>query len=79
MTAYLGDIGAGRSPSCSPVSGWSGANATALAENMKQIVTEPLGGRGSKVEDGCCFQAEDGIRVLVRSRGLGKLYKRQLR
>ena len=29
----------------------------------------------------CCFfffQAEDGIRVLVRSRGLGDVYKRQL-
>ena len=27
----------------------------------------------------CClfFQAEDGIRVLVRSRGLGDVYKRQ--
>ena len=39
------------------------------------------------VEDGllcllwffCCFQAEDGIRDLVRSRGLGDVYKRQLR
>ena len=26
----------------------------------------------------CCFQAEDGIRDLVRSRGLGDVYKRQL-
>ena len=26
----------------------------------------------------CCFQAEDGIRELVRSRGLGDVYKRQL-
>ena len=26
-----------------------------------------------------CFQAEDGIRDLVRSRGLGDVYKRQLR
>ena len=27
---------------------------------------------------GCfCFQAEDGIRDLVRSRGLGDVYKRQ--
>ena len=25
-----------------------------------------------------CFQAEDGIRALVRSRGLGDVYKRQL-
>ena len=25
-----------------------------------------------------CFQAEDGIRYLVRSRGLGDVYKRQL-
>ena len=25
----------------------------------------------------CCFQAEDGIRDLVRSRGLGDVYKRQ--
>ena len=30
---------------------------------------------------GCCFffQAEDGIRDLVRSRGLGDVYKRQVR
>ena len=29
---------------------------------------------------GCCFffQAEDGIRDLVRSRGLGDVYKRQV-
>ena len=26
---------------------------------------------------GVCFQAEDGIRDLVRSRGLGDVYKRQ--
>ena len=26
---------------------------------------------------GCFFQAEDGIRDLVRSRGLGDVYKRQ--
>ena len=26
-----------------------------------------------------CFQAEDGIRYLVRSRGLGDVYKRQVR
>ena len=26
----------------------------------------------------CVFQAEDGIRELVRSRGLGDVYKRQL-
>ena len=26
---------------------------------------------------GFCFQAEDGIRDLVRSRGLGDVYKRQ--
>ena len=26
-----------------------------------------------------CFQAEDGIRDLVRSRGLGDVYKRQVR
>ena len=26
-----------------------------------------------------CFQAEDGIRDLVRSRGLGDVYKRQAR
>ena len=25
----------------------------------------------------CCLQAEDGIRDLVRSRGLGDVYKRQ--
>ena len=31
------------------------------------------------MSDGCgfCFQAEDGIRDLVRSRGLGDVYKRQ--
>ena len=31
------------------------------------------------MEVGCCFflQAEDGIRDLVRSRGLGDVYKRQ--
>ena len=28
---------------------------------------------------GFCFQAEDGIRDLVRSRGLGDVYKRQVR
>ena len=27
---------------------------------------------------GCFFQAEDGIRDLVRSRGLGDVYKRQV-
>ena len=27
----------------------------------------------------CFFQAEDGIRDLVRSRGLGDVYKRQVR
>ena len=27
----------------------------------------------------CVFQAEDGIRDLVRSRGLGDVYKRQAR
>ena len=26
----------------------------------------------------CCVQAEDGIRDLVRSRGLGDVYKRQI-
>ena len=30
------------------------------------------------VECGCFFQAEDGIRDLVRSRGLGDVYKRQM-
>ena len=28
--------------------------------------------------EGYCFQAEDGIRDLVRSRGLGDVYKRQV-
>ena len=35
----------------------------------------------SEVVNSCCvffFQAEDGIRDLVRSRGLGDVYKRQL-
>ena len=27
----------------------------------------------------CFFQAEDGIRDLVRSRGLGDVYKRQIK
>ena len=30
------------------------------------------------VDDLFCFQAEDGIRDLVRSRGLGDVYKRQI-
>ena len=36
-------------------------------------------GRGTKFESNGCFffQAEDGIRDLVRSRGLGDVYKRQ--
>ena len=33
-----------------------------------------VGGGGG---GGCVFQAEDGIRDLVRSRGLGDVYKRQ--
>ena len=34
---------------------------------------------GMEMSTGCCcfFQAEDGIRDLVRSRGLGDVYKRQ--
>ena len=46
-----------------------------------------LGGGGfSRLDDGvsgyacgfgCVFQAEDGIRYLVRARGLGDVYKRQ--
>ena len=35
----------------------------------------------TRVRVGCCcffFQAEDGIRDLVRSRGLGDVYKRQV-
>ena len=35
-------------------------------------VRRRVGGGG-----GCLFQAEDGIRDLVRSRGLGDVYKRQ--
>ena len=36
--------------------------------------------RGVCITDGCFFfQAEDGIRDLVRSRGLGDVYKRQLK
>ena len=31
-----------------------------------------------KCGDFCLFQAEDGIRDLVRSRGLGDVYKRQI-
>ena len=34
-----------------------------------------IGGRGSRFR--FSFQAEDGIRDLVRSRGLGDVYKRQ--
>ena len=33
--------------------------------------------RRSSIECGFFFQAEDGIRDLVRSRGLGDVYKRQ--
>ena len=29
------------------------------------------------MDGGCCFKAKDGIRDLVRSRGLGDVYKRQ--
>ena len=32
----------------------------------------------SSMSDSFFFQAEDGIRVLVRSRGLGDVYKRQI-
>ena len=32
----------------------------------------------SEYYDCFCFQAEDGIRDLVRSRGLGDVYKRQV-
>ena len=35
------------------------------------------GGGGAGVGVGVFFQAEDGIRDLVRSRGLGDVYKRQ--
>ena len=31
-----------------------------------------------KIGGGCFVQAEDGIRDLVRSRGLGDVYKRQI-
>ena len=31
-----------------------------------------------RILDVLCFQAEDGIRDLVRSRGLGDVYKRQV-
>ena len=34
-------------------------------------------GSGVKFVGCCVFQAEDGIRDLVRSRGLGDVYKRQ--
>ena len=34
--------------------------------------------RTSQVECSFFFQAEDGIRDLVRSRGLGDVYKRQI-
>ena len=37
-----------------------------------------LGGRDSLVDWSFFFQAEDGIRDLVRSRGLGDVYKRQV-
>ena len=45
---------------------WSAKNATASSRNSARV--------------GCIvffFQAEDGIRDLVRSRGLGDVYKRQ--
>ena len=34
---------------------------------------------GVDCDASCLFQAEDGIRDLVRSRGLGDVYKRQVR
>ena len=38
-----------------------------------------MGSDRTEGEIGCClFQAEDGIRDLVRSRGLGDVYKRQV-
>ncbi len=35
------------------------------------------GGRGVEVAKNFFFQAEDGVRGLVRSRGLGDVYKEQ--
>ena len=46
----------------------------------KSLETESGGDRGrAKMDqtDGCFFQAEDGIRDVERSRGLGDVYKRQ--
>ena len=37
-----------------------------------------VGGGGGGGGGGFVFQAEDGIRDLVRSRGLGDVYKRQI-
>ena len=37
-----------------------------------------VGEKGSVASFGFFFQAEDGIRGLVRSRGLGDVYKRQV-
>ena len=41
------------------------------------IILRCLGGRLCQTLWGFFFQAEDGIRDLVRSRGLGDVYKRQ--
>ena len=45
---------------------------------MGGVCKEGVYGGGGFVMWFCFFQAEDGIRDLVRSRGLGDVYKRQL-
>ena len=44
-----------------------------LSRSIIQLVVDVLSSSAF-----CFFQAEDGIRDLVRSRGLGDVYKRQL-
>ena len=44
---------------------------------MRGEGVEVRAGRGGVESEGVFFQAEDGIRDLVRSRGLGDVYKRQ--
>ncbi len=52
---------------------WSGGRRR--REKRRRRVVE--WGRSGEEEEGFFFQAEDGIRDLVRSRGLGNVYKRK--
>ena len=48
-----------------------------VLSHRSMVMCDVMSGRGVCVSL-CFFQAEDGIRDLVRSRGLGDVYKRQL-